>query len=348
MANIYDVAKAARVSLATVSAVVNDSAYVSPALKVRVNAAIRTLGYRPNLIARGLAMRQSHTIGMIAPNIANPFWPEVVRGVEDAVHARGYTLLVASSDDDLRKEALYLNLFLAKRVDGILLCKAAGGLAPDLAAQLKGSRTPVVQLMRTSRVIRGDAVITDDQAASYEAVTHLSRLGYTRIAMISGVAHVSTSRRRLAGYRQALKDSGIKVDPALIEQGNFRVESGYTAGIELLRRKPDAVFIGNYLMTVGFMRALRQHQLECPDDVAIITCDDHPWLDSFRPRLTTVNFPKYEIGREGARVLIDTVEAGPRVRDARRFRTVVIKSALSIRESCGYELRAMRRTNPRA
>ncbi|MPZ21829.1 MAG: hypothetical protein GEV06_28730 [Luteitalea sp.] len=140
-----------------------------------------------------------------------------------------------------------------------------------------------------------------------------------------------------------MKEFRITFDPALIEHGDFRVEAGYAAGIELLRRKPDAVFIGNYLMTVGFMRALRQYQLECPHDVGIATCDDHPWLDSFRPRLTTVNFPKYEVGREGGRLLIDTVEAGGRDGQARRSRTVVMKSALSIRESCGYELRAMRR-----
>src|SRR5438093_12556082 len=153
MANIYDVASTARVSVATVSAVVNDTAYVSPALKARVEAAVARLGYRPNLLARGLATQQSRTVGVIVPNIANPFWPEVVRGIEDAAHARGYTLLLASGDDDLEKEARYLKMFLAKRVDGILLTKAAGGLTPQVRAQLTASRTPVVQLMRSSKAI---------------------------------------------------------------------------------------------------------------------------------------------------------------------------------------------------
>jgi len=332
MANIYDVAKAARVSVATVSAVVNGSAYVSPSLKTRVQAAVTRLGYKPNLLARSLATQRSRTLGMIVPNIANPFWPEVVRGVEDAAHARDYTLLLASSDDDLEKEALYLNLFLAKRVDGILLTKAAGGLTADVAGQLKRSGTPVVQLMRSSKSILGDTVLVDEPGGSYEAVTHLLRLNYERIAMINGLPHVSTSKRRLSGYRAALADRGIAFDPRLVAAGDFRVESGYSAGVELLKRKPDAMFIANYLMAVGFMRALKQYQLRCPEDIAIVTCDDHPWLDSFTPRLTTVNLPKYELGQEGARVLMDRLQ-------------LVLKTSLCIRESCGYERRAFARAN---
>ena len=121
MATIYDVAKEAGVSLATVSAVVNGTAYVSPGLKGRVTTAIQKLSYQPNLLARSLAKQQTHTIGVIVLNIANPFWPEVVRGIEDAAHSAGYTLLLASGDDDRAKEALYLRLFLAKRVDGLLI-----------------------------------------------------------------------------------------------------------------------------------------------------------------------------------------------------------------------------------
>jgi len=344
MANIYDVARAARVSVATVSASVNGTAYVSPGLKARVEAAVKQLRYQPNLVARSLATQQSHTIGMIAPNIANPFWPEVVRGVEDAAHARGYTLLLASGDDDLEKEERYLKMFLAKRVDGILITKAAGGLAPQVRAQLETSRTPIVQLMRASKAIAGDTVLTDEPGGSYEAVTHLLRLSYRRIAMINGLAHVSTSTRRLAGYRAALADWKVKFDPALVVHGDFWIESGYRAGLEVLKRQPQAVFIANYLMAVGFMRALKQYQLRCPDDIAIVTCDDHPWLDSFTPRLTTVNLPKYELGREGTSVLLDRIdEAGRNPARRRKNRTIVLKTSLCIRESCGYERRAFAR-----
>jgi LacI family transcriptional regulator len=345
MANIYDVAKAARVSVATVSAVVNGTAYVSPSLKTRVQTAVTRLGYKPNLVARSLATQRSRTLGMIVPNIANPFWPEVVRGVEDAAHARDYTLLLASSDDDLKKEALYLNLFLAKRVDGILLTKAAGSLTADVAKQIKSSGTAIVQLMRSSKAIVGDTVLVDEPGGSYEAVTHLLRLNYERIAMINGLPHVSTSKRRLSGYRAALADRGVAFDADLVVSGDFRVESGYSAGVELLKRKPEAVFIANYLMAVGFMRALRQYQLRCPDDIAVVTCDDHPWLDSFTPRLTTVNLPKYELGQEGARVLMDRLQPEGRRIARGRSRTLVLKTSLCIRESCGYERRAFARAN---
>jgi LacI family transcriptional regulator len=338
MATIYDVAREARVSLATVSAVMNESAYVSPALKSRVTSAVRKLGYQPNLVARGLATQRTRTIGMIVPNIANPFWPEVVRGVEDAARDAGYTVLLASNDDDRVNEAVYLRLFLAKRVDGLLLTKAAGALDRGVAAVLRRAGTPIVQLMRFSPRMPGDRVLVDEEGGSYEAVSHLLRLGRRRVAMINGLAQVSTSARRLAGYEQALADAGLATDRGLVVHGNFRVESGYTAGLQLLKQKPDAFFIANYLMTVGFMRALRQHQLRCPEDIAIVTCDDHPWLDSFSPRLTTLNLPKYELGQAGGRMLIERL-THPAGKAPKRARVVTLPTELCLRDSCGYSLR---------
>src|SRR6266496_2724172 len=136
MANIYDVARTARVSVATVSAAVNGTAFVSPALKSRVQRAVKQLGYQPNLLARSLATQQSRTIGMIVPDIANPFFPEVVRGAEDAAYAAGYMLLIASSDNDLSKEEVYLRLFVAKRVDGVIFTKAPGAMPKTLQTAL--------------------------------------------------------------------------------------------------------------------------------------------------------------------------------------------------------------------
>ena len=335
MANIYDVAKRARVSVATVSAVLNDSAFVSPGLETRVRAAVDALGYEPNLLARGLAKQRTQTLGMIVPDIANPFFPEVVRGAEDTAHAAGYTLLIASNDNDPRKEELALKVFLAKRVDGVLLTKAPGHMPRALATAFAKAHVPIVLLARSVTGFKADVVEMDDKAAAYEGVTHLLRLGFRRIGLIGGLGGASTTKRRLDGYRAALRDWDVAVDPALIVQGDFKVESGYRAGLELIKARPDAVFIANYLMSVGFMQALKQYRLRCPEDVAIVTCDDHAWLDAFSPRLTTIDFPKRELGEAAARLLIERVgkRGGP-------ARTIRLKSAMRIRESCGCGLRS--------
>jgi LacI family transcriptional regulator len=151
---------------------------------------------------------------------------------------------------------------------------------------------------------------------------------------------VSTSERRLAGYREALAAWGRDYDPDLVVASDFRVEAGYDSGITLLKRQPDAVFVANYLMAVGFMQALRQYQLRCPEDIGIVTCDDHPWLDSFAPRLTTINLPKYDIGRHAAELLVEALEPSNGAARRRKSKTITLKTSLRIRESCGYELRA--------
>jgi LacI family transcriptional regulator len=173
----------------------------------------------------------------------------------------------------------------------------------------------------------------DDRGAAYEGVRHLHRLGYRRIGFIGGLRGASTSRRRLDGYRAALRAAGLRVEPSLVADGDFRVESGYRAGLELLKHRPDAVFIGNYLMTVGFMEALRQYRLRCPEDVAIVTCDDHPWLDAFSPRLTTIDLPKRELGSAAAQLLVSRI-----ARRRGKPRIVQLTNALRVRESCGCAL----------
>src|SRR6266498_1912365 len=167
MPNIYDVAKRARVSVATVSAVLNDSAFVSDGLKARVQAAVLALRYEPNLLARGLAKQRTQTFGMIVTDIANPFFPEVVRGAEDAAHAAGYTLLIASNDNDPRKEEIYLKLFLAKRVDGVILTKAPGPMPKALADAFVKARVPIVLLARAVPGFKADVAEMDDRDAAY-------------------------------------------------------------------------------------------------------------------------------------------------------------------------------------
>ena len=335
MPNIYDVARRARVSVATVSAVLNESAFVSADLKSRVRSAVAALGYQPNLLARSMARQKTQTLGMIVPDIANPFFPEVVRGAEDVAHAAGYTLLIASSDNDVPKEEVYLRLFLAKRVDGVILTKAPGRMPRELQRAFAKAGVPVVLLARTVAGFVTDAVELDDKGAAFDCVTHLLRLGYRRVAFVGGLRGASTSRKRLDGYKAALRAANVPLEPALVTEGDFRVESGYRAGLDLLKIRPDAVFIANYLMTVGFMEALRQYRMCCPEDVALVTCDDYPWMDSFSPRLTTIDLPKRELGAAAAQLLVERIAKG-----RGRARTVTLKNALRVRESCGCGLRA--------
>jgi LacI family transcriptional regulator len=310
--NIYDVAQEAGVSVFTVSTVINKAGQASPPLQRRVEAAIRKLNYRPNLLARSLAKRQTHTIGVLVPDIANPFFPLVVRGVEDIAKESGYSILLCNSDDQREKEELYLELLLSKRVDGILLTKTPGGFTASLRRILADANVPIVQLMRTYRGLAADAVVTDDLQGAFEAVSHLARVGHHTIALVGGPLDVSNAKARWQGFRKALVAHGLRYCPELVVEGNYRIDSGYRAGLKLLLRQPDVVFVANYLASF----------------------DDYPWLDCFRPRLTTVELPKYDLGSMGAKILLERI-AG------KRGRAVIHKLAtqLCVRESCGFALR---------
>jgi len=332
--NIYDVAKRARVSVFTVSSVINKSEQVSMPLRRRVEAAIQELNYRPNLLARSLARRQTHTIGIVVPDIANPFFPLVVRGIEDAAQKAGYSTLLCNSDNQREKEEQYLELLLSKRVDGILLTKAHGPFTQTQRRLLSDTKVPVVLMMRTSRDFKVDTVLTDDLQGAFEAVSHLARLGYRRIGLVSGPLDVSNGRARWLGYRKALRTHKLPYDASLMAEGDYRVESGYQAGLALLPRRPDAVYVANYLMTAGFMKAANEIGMRCPEDFGMVSFDDYPWLGCFRPRLTTVDLPKYEVGAEAMRILLERMNGSS-------ARPIVKKLAprLIVRESCGFALR---------
>src|SRR6202007_1123077 len=190
-ASIYDVARESGVSVFTVSAVVNKKTHVGKRLRERVEAAIRKLNYRPNLIARSLAKQRTHTTGMIVPDIATPFFPMVVRGAEDAAQKHGYNLLLCNSDDTLDKEEKQIELLLSKRVDGILLTKAVGEFRPALRQMIDEVKTPFVLVMRTYPKLTRDAVISDDYQGAYDAVCHLARAGRRRIGLVGGPKNVA-------------------------------------------------------------------------------------------------------------------------------------------------------------
>ena len=334
MPNIYDVAREASVSVYTVSAVINNTAQVSAALQKRVQAAVRKLNYRPNLLARSLARRQTHTIGIIVTDIANPFFPLLVRGAEDVLQKAGYSTLLCNTDDNAEKEAHYLEFLLSKRVDGIMLVKTPGRLPAAVRQMLADVKTPVGLIMRACSDVTGDLVMTDDRQGAFEAVSHLARIGHKRIGFVGGPLSVSNAKSRRQGYLDALQENSLRESSDLTFEGDYRFESGYRAGLTLLPRRPDAVFVANYLMMVGFMKAADEMGLQCPEHFGMISFDDYPWLGSFRPRMTTVELPKYELGEQSAQLLLERI-AGRHA----KVTTVKLMPQMRVRESCGFKMR---------
>src|ERR1700687_2992680 len=330
-ASIYDVARESGVSVFTVSAVVNKKSHVSKKLRDRVEETIRKLNYRPNLIARSLAKQKTHTIGMIVPDIANPFFPMVVRGAEDAAQKHGYNLLLCNSDDSLEKEERAIELLLSKRVDGILLTKAVGDFRAPLRQMIKEVKIPFVLVMRTYPKLTGDAVITDDYQGAYDAVRHLARAGRRRIGLVSGPLKVSNAVARWQGFHDALKASGLAFEQELVVEGDYRIESGYRAGHALLSHRPDGIYVANHLMTVGLLKAAEEMGLRCPEDFGLVSFDDYPWLGVFRPRLTTVELPKHQVGSEAAELLIERIEGSSGKAVLKK-----LLPELRSRESCGF------------
>jgi LacI family transcriptional regulator len=336
-ASIYDVARESGVSVFTVSAVVNHKSHVGKKLRERVEAAIRKLKYHPNLIARSLAKQKTHTIGMIVPDIGNPFFPMVVRGAEDAAQKHGYNLLLCNSDDNLDKEENAVELLLSKRVDGILLTKAAEDFRLSLRQMIKEVNIPFVLVMRTYPKLTNDAVMSDDYQGAYDAVCHLARAGRRRIGLISGPLKISNAKARWEGFRDALKAKELLYEPELVIEGDYRIESGSRAGHALLSHRPDGIYVANHLMTIGLLKAAEEMGLRCPEDFGLVSFDDYPWLSIFRPRLTTVELPKHQLGSEAAELLIRRI-SGDRSKPVTRM----LQPELRIRESCGFALHVSR------
>jgi LacI family transcriptional regulator len=328
LATIYDVGKRAGVSVATVSSVINDSSYVSPELRKRVEAAIRELHYSPNLLARGLARQKTLTLGVLVPDIANFFFPELVRGIEDKAKEAGYTIIVGSSDNQVAQEEIYLNLFLSKRVDGVVLVKAPGKMSSSLEQILKKSGPPIVLLDREHAALAADTVVADDAGGGTLATKHLLDLGHKRIGIIRGISGASTTRGRFRGYQTTLQKHHIAPNEKLIADGDYGIESGYAAGLALLRHKPTAIFVTNCMMTIGLLRAIEEQKLSCPRDISIVSYDDFIWNDYFSPRLTCVVQPKYLLGYKAAETLISRIQG-----KHKRVRKEVLENRLQVRAS---------------
>lgn len=309
-ATIKEVAKHASVSVGTVSNVLSGSSSVGAAKRARVHAAIANLDYHPDHLARSLKAKKTRSLGLVLSDITNPFFAQVLRGAEECALGNGYVLITLNSDDKVEREKMILAVLRSFRVDGILLVVAPNSGDSTHIANVLRSGTPIVCLDRVTEDIPLDCVSVNNIDGSQMCVRHLIQQGHRRIAIITGSPTLQTSKERLRGYLAALKEAQVKVEPKLIKEGDFREASGYRLGKELLlaHRRPTAVFVSNGLMTIGFIRALNELSLQCPDDIAVVSFDDLPLTEVFRPQITAVKQPAYQIGHDGAQLLIDRLQ----------------------------------------
>jgi len=303
---IVDVARHAGVSITTVSHALSGKGRVAEATRSRIEDSIRELGYRPNAFARGLRTERSHMVALIIPDITNPYYPTLARGMQDVLHAGGYQTLVGSTDGERAQELTFLHDSLQRRVDGIAFASFATttrALDPILRAGI-----PVVSIGDKIRHADVDCVRTDDVEGSRDATAYLIEKRYDPIGMIGGPAGISPSDHRLEGHRGALLEAGIRPDPTLLAVGDFTRAGGASVMRELLHRREDpprAVFCANDLMAIGAMDAIREAGLRVPRDVAVMGYDDIEAAALVTPDLTTVVNPAGEMGRECGRLLLE-------------------------------------------
>jgi LacI family transcriptional regulator len=332
VADIRAVAEKAGVSISTVSRFLNHKV-VSPQAEERIKVAVKELAYIPNRIARSLKLRRTNTLGMAIPDITNTFFPQIVKGVEDAARQAGFHLVLTNTGEDQASEWERLNTLETLRCDGALLI-----LAPDAAdsdterkQRLADFRLPVVYLDR-SPTFEADMVISDNVHGAEEAVRHLVGLGHRNIALLGTTLEVSTHRERVKGYRKALQDAGIEPPPGYEVRVGPTLADGLAATTRLLdlQPRPTALFITSNKLTIGAMAAIHDRGLRCPGDISVIGYDDYDWEEAFRPKLTTVAQPSYLIGQRAAELLIARIlgqKSGPPEQ-------VVVPSRLVVRESC--------------
>ena len=323
-------------SSATVSHVINKSRYVTPATNARVLAAIEKLRYRRDGVARSLRRSSTGTIGLMISDISNPYFSELVRGVEDAVYGadRGYNLFLCNTDEDPAKERLYLNVMLEKRIDGLIMAPVGGNRS--VLADLIDDAFPVVFIDRDLPDLLADAVTIDNRKSAIRLVTHLAGLGHRRIAVMYADLTADSIEERLRGYREAMVVAGLTADPNLLFHSGSSIAEARQAGLSFLSadRHVSAVFCTNNFMTLGFLQAMHERGVECPEDLAVVGFDDFPWATSFRPQLTVVAQPAAEIGREAVQLMLSRLAAEAPQEPVRR----ILHGELIIRESCGARL----------
>lgn len=331
--SIRDVAKTAGVSVATVSRALSadaDKFSVRAETRQRVLEISEQLGYRPNDLARALLHQRTSVIGLVVPDISNPYYAGVVRGVEDIAAASGYRVVLCNTDRDADKLTRYVDTLVKSRVDGLIIAGGATDSSIDPRA-FHQYRTRAVLVGRHE--LAYPSVQIDNVAAAEEVTTHALDLGHTRVAFVAGPFGSHTVQDRLAGYRKALEANSIGYDHKLVEEGELNEESGYRSTLSLLgrRKRPTAMICVNDRIAVGALAALTDYHLPVPEQMTVMGFDDVSISSYLRPRLTTVSIPTYEIGSSAAALLLEQLRTGS---DDVEAGVVMLPTRLVVRDSC--------------
>jgi len=308
---IRDVADRVGVHPSTVSRVLNPATRgrITPEIVAKVNEAAAELGYRPNQTARGLRTNRTRTIGVLIPDITNPLFPPIIRGIEDGLGANGYTAILGNTDNIAARETEAVSTMRARQVDGLILATARRD-DPIVAACL-AEGLPLVLVNRTADTDGVSSIVNDDALGIALAVRHLKALGHRQIAHIAGPRSLSTGEARRRSFLEIMKSEGLVADAALVaETSAFSEDEGLRACAKLIADKAafTAIVAGNDLIALGAYDAIADAGLSCPDDVSVTGFNDMPFVDRLTPPLTTVRIPHYELGREAGRRLVELIE----------------------------------------
>jgi len=335
--NIRDIAKKAGVSVATVSRVLNHPENVSPKTKDHVLRVMKENNYTPNWFARALNLNKTNVIALLIPNILNPTFTRIAKGVEEVAHQKGCNILLCNTEGSLEKEQAYVEMLINKKVDGLIFTYSL--LSADSFIDLEKQKIPYVLIGQTQDASPGHQVITDFCHGAYEATKHLIDNGRSKIAHISGIPNHAASIEKKAGYLKALTEAEITSSKELIASGKNTIEGGYIAAKKLLQLnpKPDAIFAANDLMAFGAMDALKTEGLRIPEDIAIVGYDNSNMAALVEPKLTTVIQPVNKMGLMAARLLFDTIDENNDTEP--EYQRIYFESKLKIRKSCGHHER---------
>lgn len=331
---LHEIAKAAGVSVSTVSRALNESDHpVNEETRQQIQLLAKQLGYRPNLVARGLKMDRTFAVGIIVDNIATAFSPIITRGIQDYLKALNYFSVIINADWDPEAETEAIHQLISRSIDGVIFVESwLRGSNPILDLANK----PYVFVHRLFSGAAGNSVLVDERYGARLAVEHLAHLGHRRIGYINGPRHGlhgwDASTDRLAAYQDTLRELGVTYDPALVEEGNWEVQSGYSAAKKFLAlpQRPTAIFAANDLMALGAIYAIQDAGLRVPEDIALVGYDDREIASIARPAITTVSLPCYEMGQASAQLLLSRLENQVDVAEPIR-----VRGKLIIRESCG-------------